>query len=81
MVINDKKETWVYYWAPWNGEFAANNNKISFPAHLAFQFIDGKIVEEHLYFDATSMNAALREIEAAKVTLDVATEENESEVD
>ncbi|MBN4084730.1 hypothetical protein JYT89_00145 [Flavobacteriaceae bacterium AH-315-B10] len=69
MVINKKKETWVYYWAPWNGELAANNHKISFPAHLAFQFIDGKIVEEHLYFDPTSLNAALKEIEATKDSL------------
>jgi ketosteroid isomerase-like protein len=81
MVINNKKETWVYYWATWNGELAVNNNKISFPAHMAFQFIDGKIVEEHLYFDATTMNAALKEIEAIKDSPEVVTEEDEPEVE
>ena len=56
MVLDKEKETWVYYWAQWNGELSANKNKISVPIHLALQFVDGKIVEEHVYFDATIMN-------------------------
>ena len=56
MVLDKDKETWVYYWANWNGEIAANKNKISVPVHLALQFTDGKIVEEHVYFDGTTMN-------------------------
>ena len=56
MVVDKDKETWVYYWATWNAELAANKNNISVPLHLALQFIDGKIVEEHIYFDGTTMN-------------------------
>ncbi|MGA1226301.1 MAG: hypothetical protein ACO3VF_03480 [Tamlana sp.] len=37
--------------------FAANNKELIVPVHLAVQFADGKIVEEHVYFDATSKNA------------------------
>lgn len=56
MVLDKEKETWVYYWAQHNGTFAENNKQLSFPVHLAVQFIDGKIVEEHIYFDATEMS-------------------------
>jgi len=61
MVIDKDKETWVYYWAQWNGEIAANSKKISVPVHLAVQFTDGKITKEHVYFDGTTMN---KEMEA-----------------
>ena len=56
MVLDKEKETWVYYWANWSAEIAANKNKILVPVHLAIQFADGKIVEEHVYFDGTTMN-------------------------
>ena len=56
MVVDKDKETWVYYWATWNGEVKANKNKISVPVHLAVQFKDGKILEEHVFFDGTAMN-------------------------
>ena len=66
MVIDKEKETWVYYWATWNGELKANKNKISVPVHLSVQFKDGEIVEEHVFFDGTQMN---KEMEAlAKLT-------------
>lgn len=65
MVLDKEKETWVYYWAQFTGEFAENSNKISVPVHLAVQFADGKIVEEHIYFDATQMNKAFEELAAA----------------
>ncbi|MGB5362852.1 MAG: nuclear transport factor 2 family protein [Aureibaculum sp.] len=59
MVIDKEKETWVYYWAQWNGVLAANSKKISVPVHLAIQFTDGKITKEHIYFDGTEMNKEL----------------------
>lgn len=65
MVLDGNDETWVYYWAQWNGQIAANNKKVSVPIHLAVQFVDGKIAEEHVYFDATEINremAALAEM-------------------
>ena len=56
MVLDKDKETWVYYWAQWNAELSANKKTLSVPVHLALQFINGKIVEEHIYFDGTEMN-------------------------
>lgn len=56
MVLDKDDETWVYYWAMHKGTLAANNKKLAIPVHLAVQFVDGKIVEEHVYFDATQMN-------------------------
>jgi ketosteroid isomerase-like protein len=65
MVIDKEKESWVYYWADYNG--TANNGKeISVPVHLAVRFVDGKIVTEHIYFDATELNAVMAEMAAAE---------------
>ncbi len=52
MVVDKDDETWVYYWATWNG-VTKNSRKISVPVHLAMRFIDGKMVTEHIYFDET----------------------------
>jgi hypothetical protein len=65
MVLDKEKETWVYYWATHDGKLAANNKDISFPVHLAVQFIEGKIVEEHIYFDGTEMNKEMEALAAA----------------
>jgi ketosteroid isomerase-like protein len=64
MVIDKKDETWVYYWATHKGTFAATNKELTIPVHLAVRFVDGKIVTEHVYFDATEMNAEFAAIEA-----------------
>ncbi len=39
---------------------------MSIPVHLAIHFENSKIVEEHIYFDATEMNAAFAELNAPK---------------
>ena len=62
MVIDKENEKWVYYWAQHNGTLAANKKELSIPVHLAVQFADGKIVEEHIYFDGTEMNKAMEEL-------------------
>ena len=62
MVLDKENETWVYYWAQHTGKLAANDKELSIPVHLAVQFINGKIVKEHIYFDGTEMN---KEMEAA----------------
>ena len=67
MVLDKEKETWVYYWANWNAEIAANKNKLSVPVHLSLQFKDGKIVEEHIFFDGTNM---AKEMEALATMTD-----------
>lgn len=77
MVLDKDDETWVYYWAGWNGELAANNKKLSVPVHLALHFEEGKIVEEHIYFDGTAMNAAFAELQAAQEAAVAAEEASE----
>ncbi len=65
MVIDKEHETWVYYWATHNGTVAGSGKELSIPVHLAIQFADGKIVEEHVYFDATELNAEFAAVAAA----------------
>lgn len=66
MVLDKEDETWVYYWAAHKGTFADTNKELIIPVHLAVQFVNGKIVEEHVYFDATTMNAEFTAIATAK---------------
>jgi ketosteroid isomerase-like protein len=74
MVLDKEDETWVYFWGPHNGSMKATGKKLSFPVHLAVQFVDGKIVEEHVFFDGTDMNKAMEEVAAMQ-----AEKEGESE--
>lgn len=61
MVVDDDGEKWVNFWGNWEGTLSANNKTMSIPVHLTLQFVDGKIVEEHAYYDLskylTEMNA------------------------
>ena len=68
MVLDKDDETWVYYWAAHKATFAASGNELIIPVHLAVQFVNGKIVEEHIYFDATSMNAEFAAMAATEVS-------------
>lgn len=64
MVIDKEMETWVYYWA--NHDATLQNGKsMSIPVHLAVRFHEGKIVAEHIYFDATELNAEVAAMAAA----------------
>ena len=67
MVLDKEDETWVYFWGQHNGTMV-NGTKLSMPVHLAVQFTDGKITAEHIYFDATEMNAAMKAMEEATAT-------------
>lgn len=51
MVVTDKKETWVNYWATWRGTMKSTNKVYIIPFHSTVRFIDGKIVEELGYWD------------------------------
>ena len=64
MVLDKDNETWVYYWAQHTGTMK-DETEISMPVHLAVQFTDSKITEEHIYFDATEMNAAMKAMQMA----------------
>ena len=65
MVVDKLDETWVYYWATHSGSLKANNKKLEIPVHLAVRFEGGKIVAEHVYFDATELNAEMAALAAA----------------
>ncbi|MBC3759088.1 ester cyclase [Hyunsoonleella sp. SJ7] len=62
MVLDKEDETWVYYWGTHKGTFATTKKELTIPVHLAVQFVDGKIVEEHVYFDGTAMNGEFKAI-------------------
>ncbi len=74
MVLDKEDETWVYFWGTHNGSVKATGKKLSIPVHLAVQFADGKIVEEHVFFDGTEMNKAMEEAAAMQAET---TEESE----
>jgi ketosteroid isomerase-like protein len=70
MVLDKDDETWVYYWGQHNGTLT-NGTELSMPVHLAVQFTDGKITEEHIYFDGTEMNEAVKAMQAeAEATME-----------
>lgn len=51
MVVTDKGETWVNYWAIWKGTMKSTNKVYQIPFHNTVRFIDGKIVREYGYWD------------------------------
>lgn len=64
MVVTDKGDTWVNFWADWEGTLKANDKKIKIPIHLTAQFKDGKIVRSSGNWDNAPMVLALQQIEA-----------------
>lgn len=71
MVKTDKGNTYVNFWGTWHGTLAANGKKIELQIHLTLQFVDGKIVSEYGYWDATPIVLALQEIEATSEQMTV----------
>jgi len=63
MVETDKGKTWVNFWGLWQGRLKANDQLIEIPVHLTAQFINGKIVSEHGYWDNTAIVMALMKLE------------------
>lgn len=63
MVVTDKGTTWVNFWGSWEGTFAANGKKIGLQIHLTLEFIDGEVVTEYGYWDASGIVLAMQEIE------------------
>jgi hypothetical protein len=64
-VIDDEGETWVNFWGDWKGTMAANNKELIIPVHITSQIVNGKIVEEHGYYNLSEYMANMQEIEAA----------------
>lgn len=51
MVVTDEKETWVNFWGLWKGTLKSSGKVYQIPFHTTARFIDGKIVEEHGYWN------------------------------
>ncbi len=68
MVIDDRGRTWVNMWGTWEGVIRENKQKIQIPVHLTAQFIDGKIVEEHAYYNMEPIIMAMMELEKTRDT-------------
>ena len=77
MIVDDDGETWVNFWGNWEGTLSANNKKLSVPVHLTAQFVDGKIVEEHAYYDLSEYMHEINKINEAKMAEEAAMEETE----
>jgi len=50
----------------WVANFSISGRQITVPTHVTYLIIDGKIVEEHRYWDNTAYIQAMNEIEAIK---------------
>lgn len=66
MVVTDRGSTWVNAWLDWEGTLAANGKTYNIPIHLAYQFVDGKIVRGVGMWDASEVALALKAIEDDK---------------
>lgn len=66
MVIDDQGEKWVNFWGNWKGTLASGGKTLSIPVHLTMQFVDGKIVEEHAYYDLSAYSAEMRAMAATQ---------------
>lgn len=59
MVVTDKGETWVNFWGLWKGTMKSTNKVYNTPFHLTAQFVDGKIVKEHGYWNNAEIETDL----------------------
>ncbi len=76
MVIDDDQEKWVNFWGTWEGILAANGQKLVIPVHLTAQLVDGKIVEEHTYYNLSEFTTIMAEL-AAKEAMEAMEEQDE----
>jgi hypothetical protein len=51
MIIDSKGTTWVSFWGVWTGTFAKSGNKTEIIVHITSRFVNGKIDQEHMYWD------------------------------
>ncbi|MBT8238506.1 MAG: nuclear transport factor 2 family protein [Croceitalea sp.] len=71
MVVTDDGETWVNCWLDWQGTLAANGKVFDMPVHLTYQFVDGKIVREVGYWDASALALEMQSLAMAENTEDM----------
>jgi hypothetical protein len=68
MILDDDGETWVNFWGNWEGTLSETGQKLIIPVHLTIQFENGKILEEHAYYNLAEYFEAIHAIEAAKMS-------------
>lgn len=51
MIIDSKGTTWVSFWGVWTGNFTESGNEAQIIVHITSKFENGKIVQEHMYWD------------------------------
>ena len=73
MIIDNDNEKWVNFWGTWEGNIDALDRDLKIPVHLTLQFVEGKIVEEHAFYNLVEYMQAMNEIAA------MAEEESEGE--
>ena len=59
MVITDEGETWVNFWGTWECTLIDTNQEFELQIHITSQYINGKIVESHGYWDSAPIISAL----------------------
>ncbi len=64
MIIDDKDEKWVNFWGTWEGTIGALERDLKIPVHLTLKFADGKIVEEHGFYNMVDYMVAMNDIAA-----------------
>jgi hypothetical protein len=70
MILDDKGETWVYFWGTWEGTMNGNDQKLVTPVHVAWNFVDNKIVKEYAYYDQAPRLLMMQEMEAGAMTVE-----------
>ena len=64
MIIDDKDEKWVNFWGTWEGNIGALDRDLKIPVHLTLKFQDGKIVEEHAFYNLVEYMTTMNELAA-----------------
>ena len=65
-IIDDKGDSWVYFWGTWKGTVSGTNKELEMPIHIAFKMFDNKIVNEYAYYDPSLINNAIIEKQVAE---------------
>ena len=61
MIIDDKGEKWVHYWAVWQG-VSIDGKELKIPLHMASNYKDGKVVAEYGFWDTNNLMITMDEI-------------------
>ncbi len=61
-IIDDEGKTWVNFWGVWMATPTGSDKSIVVPVHLTVNVEDGKIVEEHGFWDGSIIQNAMEEI-------------------